>query len=253
MLFSVRSRYLFAIGLETCLVLAIDAGHVHEEFPIPDTLELTHALLAFVTGLSPCIALRFRRLHENVQAMRVSPNTTLPEGFGLDWVAFTRSYLRHPIRFLFLPVLRCFNFRRSPLRKAIARGFPLGNPEFFASVRLPQAYRSLARPSSALEPSHPPAGTVATLLESHCDPVNSDPVDAWIALTYGRHRHVSVVARACIEPFPPALSRSGASVFRTRTFRRHPLKGSGFVPAREYGPTGIRTQGILLAKEALYR
>lgn len=91
-LFSVRSRYLFAIGLETCLVLAIDAGHIHEGFPTPDTLELTHALLASVTGLSPCIALYSKRLHENVQAMRVSPNTTLPEGFGLDCVAFTRSY-----------------------------------------------------------------------------------------------------------------------------------------------------------------
>ncbi len=91
-LFSVRSRYLFAIGLETCLVFAVDARDVHEEFPIPATLELTHAVLGLVTGLSPCIALRSRRLHETVRAMRVSPNTTLPEGFGLDWVAFTRGY-----------------------------------------------------------------------------------------------------------------------------------------------------------------
>lgn len=85
------------------------------------------------------------------------------EGFGLDWVAFTRRYSRYPVRFLFLPVLRCFSSRRSPLRKAIARGFLFGDPWFLASMRLPRAYRSLARPSSALEPSHSPAGTVATL------------------------------------------------------------------------------------------
>ena len=91
-LFSIRSRYLSTIGLEVCLVLAVDAGHVHEGDPTPDTLELTHTVLVHVTGLSPCITLRSRRLLENVWPMGVSPNTTLPEGFGLDCVAFTRGY-----------------------------------------------------------------------------------------------------------------------------------------------------------------
>lgn len=91
-LFSVRSRYLFAIGLRTYLVLADDVCRIHEEFPIPATLELTHSILASDTGLSPCIALRSRRLLGNVLLMGVSPNTTLPEGFGLDCVAFTRGY-----------------------------------------------------------------------------------------------------------------------------------------------------------------
>ena len=77
-LFSVRSRYLFAIGLETCLVLAIDAGRVHEGFPTPDTLELTHIVLVHVTGLSPCFTLCSKRLHMNGQMLSVSPNTTLP-------------------------------------------------------------------------------------------------------------------------------------------------------------------------------
>ena len=89
-LFSVRSRYLFAIGLRTYLVLADDVCRIYEDFPIPVTLELTHGLVGSDTGLSPCIALRSRRLLETVRPMRVSPNTTLPEGFGLDWVAFTR-------------------------------------------------------------------------------------------------------------------------------------------------------------------
>ena len=77
-LFSVRSRYLFAIGLESCLVFAVNARGIHEEYPIPDTLELTHTVLVRVTGLSPCIALRSRRLHMNCRVLSVSPNTTLP-------------------------------------------------------------------------------------------------------------------------------------------------------------------------------
>ena len=35
---------------------------------------------------------------------------------------------------------------------------PFGNPGIKGSMRLPQAYRSLARPSSAPEPSHSPDG-----------------------------------------------------------------------------------------------
>ena len=77
-LFSVRSRYLSAIGLRTYLVLAVDACRIHEGFPTPATLELTHDVLVPDTGLSPCIALRSRRLLGNVPSMRVSPNTTLP-------------------------------------------------------------------------------------------------------------------------------------------------------------------------------
>ncbi len=91
-LFSVRSRYLFAIGLEECLVFAVNASEIHEGYPTPATLELTHAVLAFVTGFSPCLTLRSRRLHEDGPAMRASPYTTLPCGFGLDCVAFTRRY-----------------------------------------------------------------------------------------------------------------------------------------------------------------
>ena len=91
-LFSVRSRYLFAIGLGEYLALAVDACHVHVGFPTHATLELTHAVLVVDTGLSPCLAPRFRGLHDGVRTMIVSPYTTLPEGFGLGCIAFTRSY-----------------------------------------------------------------------------------------------------------------------------------------------------------------
>jgi hypothetical protein len=91
-LFSVRSRYLFAIGLGECLALAVDACYIHERFPTPATPELTHAVLVVGTGLSPCLALHSRRLRDDGRAMRVSPHTTLPEGFGLGCIAFTRGY-----------------------------------------------------------------------------------------------------------------------------------------------------------------
>lgn len=38
---------------------------------------------------------------------------------------------------------------------------PFGDPGFNGCVRLPRAYRSLPRPSSAPEPSHPPGGVGA--------------------------------------------------------------------------------------------
>ena len=128
-LFSVRSRYLFTIGLGEYLALAVDACHLHEGIPTPDTLELTHAILDRVTGLSPCIVLRFRRLHADVLTMIVSPNTTLPVRASV-WavprpLAVTNGV---SLRFLFLSVLRCFNSGRSPLRKAIAVRIPIRRP-----------------------------------------------------------------------------------------------------------------------------
>lgn len=93
MLFSVRSRYLFAIGLEECLVFAVDACEILEGYPTPDTLELTRSLLLDSTGLSPCFVLRSRRLRVECREVIVSPNTTLPVGASV-WtdVAFLRQY-----------------------------------------------------------------------------------------------------------------------------------------------------------------
>lgn len=91
-LFSVRSRYLFAIGLEECLAFAVDARDIHEGYPTPATLELAHTLLDHGTGLSPCFVLRSRRLLVICRVLRASPNTTFPCGFGLGCIAFTRGY-----------------------------------------------------------------------------------------------------------------------------------------------------------------
>ena len=90
---SVRSRYLFAIGLEECLAFPVDAWGVHREYPIPAILELTLPVLPQLTGLSPCIALRSRRLQMRHPGLSVSPKDHIArEGFGLGCVAVTRGY-----------------------------------------------------------------------------------------------------------------------------------------------------------------
>jgi hypothetical protein len=52
---------------------------------------------------------------------------------------------------------------RPPLRKAreCKRETSFGNPGIDGRMHLPQAYRSLPRPSSLIKPSHPPTGVFA--------------------------------------------------------------------------------------------
>ena len=118
---SVRSHYLCTIGLEECLALAVDACYVHEGFPTPVTLELTHAVLVSYTGLSPCITPCSKGLLRDGQAMRVSPNTTLVVRPSV-WAVSRSLAVTDDItlRFLFRPILRCFNSRGYSLREAIA-------------------------------------------------------------------------------------------------------------------------------------
>ena len=52
-LFSVRSRYLFAIGLEECLVFAVDARGIHEGYPTPAILEQPQKLSFTLRGCHP--------------------------------------------------------------------------------------------------------------------------------------------------------------------------------------------------------
>ena len=78
---------------------------------------------------------------------------------GLGSSAFARRYLRNRCFFLFLRVLRCFSSPRS-LHTAMDllyddmglpyRVSPFGYLRIVAYVQLPEAFRSLSRPSSAL-------------------------------------------------------------------------------------------------------
>ena len=84
-----------------------------------------------------------------------TPHLPTPRGggFGLPYSPFPRRYSGNPIWFLFLRVLRRFTSPRSPpLRRLAQEGWevPFGDPGFKACMRLPQAYRSLPRPSSPI-------------------------------------------------------------------------------------------------------
>ena len=86
---------------------------------------------------------------------------------GLGCSAFARHYLRNHFCFLLLWVLRCFSSPRSPsLRNdwpSTSRVAPFGNLGIKGYLHLPQAYRSLSRPSS---PPRAKASTVCPCLLS---------------------------------------------------------------------------------------
>ncbi len=93
--------------------------------------------------------------------------TVIPWGIGLGSPPFGRPYSGDPYWFLFLPLLRCFRSGGSRPLTGAPRALrpwqevPFGDPGFNGCMRLPRAYRSLPRPSSAPEPSHPPGGVGA--------------------------------------------------------------------------------------------
>jgi hypothetical protein len=256
-LFSVRSHYLFAIGLEECLVFAVDACEIHEGYPTPATLELTRLLLVDITGLSPCIVLRSRRLRVEFRRVIVSPNTTLPVRASV-WTV-SRSFASTndiTLRFLFLPVLRCFNYRRSPLRKAIAveilirrsqvlplRAGPLGLSQLGTSFFSSQAERSTSWHSSHVR-------RIKVAEQPISDP-GTGPVDAWTTRTHGLICTLVDSKPALTLPSHTCAGWCiGSFGFNPRS-RSH-LRGTIRRSSPSHGPTGIRTLGILLAKEALY-
>ncbi len=104
------------------------------------------------TGLSPAAA-GLPRPFDSASVPDIAalqPRAVL-ERPGLGWSAFARRYLRNHCCFLLLGLLRCFSSARSPPASLPGLGVaPFGNPRIIAPVRLPAAYRSLARPSSPL-------------------------------------------------------------------------------------------------------
>ena len=84
--------------------------------------------------------------------------TPIPLGIGLGSFPFARRYLGNRFFFLFLQVLRCFSSLSLPLYTYVFSiqyivltmwVTPFGNLRISGYLRLPEAYRSLSRPSSA--------------------------------------------------------------------------------------------------------
>lgn len=96
-LFSVHSRYLFTIGLEEYLVLAVDACHVDEGFPTPATQEQAHNRSSTIRGYHPVSRSVPEDFSQTIGRLRLVRTPHCPRGrclagFGLDYVAFTRRY-----------------------------------------------------------------------------------------------------------------------------------------------------------------
>ena len=90
--------------------------------------------------------------------------------FGLGSFPFARRYLGNRFFFLFLALLRCFSSGGSPPyvmcwrmddKGLPCRVSPFGHPRIAGYLRLPAAFRSLSRPSSA-------PGAKASTLRSYC-------------------------------------------------------------------------------------
>jgi hypothetical protein len=89
---------------------------------------------------------------------RQGPTTPERKRSGLGCSRFARHYSGNRCRFLFLRLLRCFTspgiapkpyFIQTPVSRHYAGWVsPFGNPRIKACLPLPEAYRSLPRPSS---------------------------------------------------------------------------------------------------------
>ena len=113
---------------------------------------VSHTRLSLsMVGLPSTILLRFRSL--------IAVRTPTCSHVGLGSSAFARRYLRNRVFFLFLRVLRCFSSPGSPpcvmdwrmdTQGIPAWVSPFRDPWIKGYLRLPMAYRSLSRLSSAL-------------------------------------------------------------------------------------------------------
>ena len=123
------------------------------------TSDPARCLLVSCTGLSPSLAGLSRPFHYHTTHLTrsITPERTRS---GLGSFHFARRYFGNRVFFLFLRVLRCFT---SPgalcptylIQPGVTGHYPSRVPPFgdlriIAYLRLPEAFRSLSRPSSAI-------------------------------------------------------------------------------------------------------
>lgn len=125
---------------------------------------------------------RFRQVLFSRQTFEQPYNTTFPcEGIRFELCRFHSPLLTVSRLISFPAPTEMFQFGAFPIITDHYGEVPFGDPGFIGSLHLPRAYRSLARPSSALEPSHPPDSII---------PVYPNQVQfAWTGL--GKERIVS--------------------------------------------------------------
>ena len=139
---------------------------VSREISDPRYSRSGHVPPASRTGLSPSAAPRSRGVA--LAGVGLKGRLTTPHLLTItSRIRFRLCWFHSPLlaasRLISLPApTQMFQLGAFPTqsgRSTREQEFPLGDPGIKGSVRLPRAYRSLARPSSVLEPSHPPDGT----------------------------------------------------------------------------------------------
>ena len=157
MLFTFPSRYSYTIGLTGVFSLAGWARQIRAGLLVSRvTQDTTRPHLCSCTGLSPSVIELSRSFHSTFEYHNVVLQPQICVATQLVWalprsLATTGGIISY---FLFLEVLRCFSSLRLPLYLCTDNYpsgnwvVPFGNPGIKGHLHLPQAYRSLSRPSS---------------------------------------------------------------------------------------------------------
>ena len=163
MLFTFPSRYLFAIGDKGYLALGDGPPRFPQGSSCPVVLGCQTGHRSFRLQDSHPLRWAFpgpsTKSFGSVMSGPATPHSKL---HGLGSCPFARRYLGNRYYFLFVRLLRCFSspaalypayrFSRECHGYSPQRVTPFGNPRIKARLQLPEAYRRLPRPSSALCP-----------------------------------------------------------------------------------------------------
>ena len=157
MLFTFPSRYWYTIGLTGVFSLAGWARQIRAGLLVSRVTQDTTRLHSdSYTGLSPSLIELSRTFYSLFGYHIVVLQPQICIATHLVWalprsLATTGGIISY---FLFLEVLRCFSSLRSPPNLCQDNSpsdywvVPFGNPRIKGHLHLPQAYRSLSRPSS---------------------------------------------------------------------------------------------------------
>ena len=131
-------------------------SRLHAPVKVRYSWTLLRTSLFLPTGVSPCSPPRsrgLRQLKRKVQRGQIHIAYTLPHMLQIAIFPFRSPLLRESLLLSSPAGTKMFQFPAFLLPKE-----QFGNPRFKGCMRLPWAYRSLPRPSSAPKPRHPPSG-----------------------------------------------------------------------------------------------
>ena len=158
-LFTFPSRYLFTIGRHLVFSLMQWSARIHTRFHVSGaTLDTPRGSQDFDYRTFTSYRRPFQIFHLSFNLSHRSPNPKMINHSGLGCSPFARHYWGNRVRFLFLGLLRCFTsagialsalyIHAEVIEFYLNRVFPFGYLRIKACLRLPEAFRSLPRPSS---------------------------------------------------------------------------------------------------------